>query len=187
MTLIYTKTQKGHDEVVERTGGLTPRVRRLLIFIDGKRTDEQLQAMVGDAAFAESIELLKASGYIEELSGVAAPVAEAVPVVEAMPAATATAPPATAPPATAAAPSASADPRVLDLARKLMLNSLSDYTGPLKYRALMQRIRDETTAKGLKQLAEEWYEAVNDNPAASFAVDELKHQIVDALEGHPHH
>lgn len=175
MTLIYTKTQKGHDEVGARTGGLTPRVRRLLIFIDGKRTSEQLQAMVGDTSFNESMELLRASGYIEELSGAAPAVAEAAPVA------------AEASPAVATAAPASVDPRVLDVARKLMLNSLSDYTGPLKYRALMQRIRDESTVRGLRQLAEEWYEAVNDNPAASFAVDELKHQIVDALEGHPHH
>ncbi|MBI1907396.1 MAG: hypothetical protein HYS20_14365 [Rhodocyclales bacterium] len=178
MTLIYTKTQKGHDEVGARTGGLTPRVRRLLIFIDGKRTNEQLQAMVGDASVAESIELLRASGYIEELSGAAPAAAEAVAAVaQATPIAAAT-----------AAPSSTAvDPRVLDVAHKLMLNSLSDYTGPLKYRALMQRIREESTINGLKQLTEEWYEAVNDNPAASFAVDELKHQILDTLNGHPHH
>lgn len=178
MTLIYTKTQKGHDEVVARTGGLSPRVRRLLIFIDGKRTSDQLQAMVGDASLTDSIELLRASGYIEELSGTAPAAAEAAPdEAEAAPAAA----------PVASSPATSADPRVLDVARKLMLNSLSDYTGPLKYRALMQRIRDESTAKGLMQLTEEWYQAVNDNPAASFAVDELKHQIVDALEGHPHH
>lgn len=178
MTLIYTKTQKGHDEVGARTGGLTPRVRRLLIFIDGKRTNEQLQAMVGDASVAESIELLRASGYIEELSGAAPAASEAV-------AAAAQATPIAA--ATAAPLSTAVDPRVLDVAHKLMLNSLSDYTGPLKYRALMQRIREESTINGLKQLTEEWYEAVNDNPAASFAVDELKHQILDTLNGHPHH
>jgi hypothetical protein len=178
LTLIYTKTQKGQDEVGARTGGLTPRVRRLLIFIDGKRTTEQLKAMVGEASFAESMELLSASGYIEALSGAAPEAAEVAATVAQAASAAATSPPPQA---------ATEDPRVLDVAHKLMLNSLSDYTGPIKYRALMQRIREASTTQGLRQLIDEWYEAVNDNPSASFAVDELKHQIMDTLDGHPHH
>lgn len=181
MTLIYAKTRKGHDEMVERTGGLTLRVRRLLIFIDGKHTNEELQAMAGGVSFTESIEFLRASGYIEELSKVAMVVAEIDADAETEVEFETEAVPTT---ATVTTPT-DADPQVRDVVRELMLNSLSEYTGSLKYRALMRRIRHEITTEGLRQLSDEWYEAINDNPDASLVAEELKTRILDVLEGLP--
>jgi hypothetical protein len=45
MSVIFTKTQKGTEEMTNRSGGLTPRVRRVLIMIDGKRSVDDLRAM----------------------------------------------------------------------------------------------------------------------------------------------
>lgn len=42
MDVVFTKTSKGIEEMEKRTAGLTPRVRRVLIMIDGKRTMEAL-------------------------------------------------------------------------------------------------------------------------------------------------
>jgi hypothetical protein len=47
LTVIYAKTQKGLTEMESRSGEIGPRVRRLLIFVDGKRSVDQLKAMVG--------------------------------------------------------------------------------------------------------------------------------------------
>ena len=38
MGVIFAKTRKGHEEIETRSGGLSPRVRRVLIFVDGKRS-----------------------------------------------------------------------------------------------------------------------------------------------------
>ena len=46
MGVVFAKTQKGHDEIATKAGGLTPRVRRVLIFVDGKRSVEELRTML---------------------------------------------------------------------------------------------------------------------------------------------
>ena len=38
MGIVFAKTRKGQDEIATKAGGLSPRVRRVLIFVDGKRT-----------------------------------------------------------------------------------------------------------------------------------------------------
>ena len=46
MGVVFAKTRKGLDEIASRSGGLKPRERRLLIFIDGKRPLDELQRML---------------------------------------------------------------------------------------------------------------------------------------------
>jgi len=169
LTVIYAKTQKGLTEMESRSGEIGPRVRRLLIFVDGKRSVDQLKAMVGEASLEESLELLQSGGFIEVVESAAGSgaLAAVVPTVT----------------ATVAGDGQELDERHLDMARKLMVNSLRDFTGPMKYRALMQKVADGATAADLGALVDEWYEAVNDNPAASFAVDDIRSNIVAALEG----
>ena len=48
MAVIFTKTERGHAEITSRAGGLSPRVRRVLIFVDGKRTVAELRDMLLD-------------------------------------------------------------------------------------------------------------------------------------------
>ena len=36
MGVVFAKTRKGQDEIATKAGGLSPRVRRVLIFVDGK-------------------------------------------------------------------------------------------------------------------------------------------------------
>jgi len=42
---VFRKTPKGVDEVQHRSGKLTPRQRRILIMVDGKRTVEELREL----------------------------------------------------------------------------------------------------------------------------------------------
>ena len=41
-TSIYDKTAKGREEIATRRDGLAPRLRSLLVLIDGRRTEEEL-------------------------------------------------------------------------------------------------------------------------------------------------
>lgn len=46
MGVVFAKTPKGHEELTAKSGGLSPRQRRVLIFVDGKRTVEELRGML---------------------------------------------------------------------------------------------------------------------------------------------
>jgi len=73
---IYRKTQRGAGEVRDSKMKLGPRVRTMLILIDGTIAESTLKedgARVG--APADFLEQLLASGLIERVEGTAAPVA----------------------------------------------------------------------------------------------------------------
>src|SRR5471030_2511250 len=57
-TAIYDKTDKGRNEIATRSQHLAPRLRTLLLLIDGRRSEQELLASVAglglsDAALAE--------------------------------------------------------------------------------------------------------------------------------------
>ena len=72
MGVVFAKTQKGHDEIATKAGGLTPRVRRVLIFVDGKRSVEELRTMLLADDLQHTLGILEEEGYIEfhDLTGV---------------------------------------------------------------------------------------------------------------------
>ncbi len=72
MGVVFAKTQKGHDEIATKAGGLSPRVRRILIFVDGKRSVEELRSMLLADDLQHTLGMLEEEGYIEfhDLTGV---------------------------------------------------------------------------------------------------------------------
>jgi hypothetical protein len=63
--LIYVKTQKGVDEINQRSHGLSPRARQVLILLDGKRSiDDVTDMLPGDETLA-LLDDLFAGGFIE--------------------------------------------------------------------------------------------------------------------------
>ena len=68
MGVVFAKTPKGHDEITSKAGGLTPRVRRVLIFVDGKRTLEDLRGMLQSDDLQHTLGMLEEDGYIEVAS-----------------------------------------------------------------------------------------------------------------------
>jgi hypothetical protein len=73
--LVLVKTQKGNDEVVTRKHGLSPRVRQLLILMDGNRNFAALAKMVGPKDAVAYAMALESEGFAARVS---APVPEAV-------------------------------------------------------------------------------------------------------------
>jgi hypothetical protein len=96
MPTIFRKTAKGLSEVQTRAFRLPPRLRSLLIVVDGKRSDAELAALLPQAG--ESLQALAEQGFIEA----AAQAAPATPP-PAPPPPPPPAPPAPAPSRTAAA------------------------------------------------------------------------------------
>lgn len=61
---VYNKTALAHEELTTRSHGLSPRLRQLLILIDGQRTEEQLVRLIPRAEFDEYLPMLEAGGFI---------------------------------------------------------------------------------------------------------------------------
>lgn len=79
MAITYRKTAKGVAEIETRAHRLTPRMRSALIFVDGKRSDTELAAMIQQQA-TETLHALAGQGFIEVLTVSSAPApAAAVP------------------------------------------------------------------------------------------------------------
>ena len=69
MAVIFAKTRKGHAEIETRAGGLNPRVRRVLIFVDGKRPVEELRGMLQSDDLQHTLGMLEEEGFIEMTPG----------------------------------------------------------------------------------------------------------------------
>lgn len=149
---LLAKTEKGRDAMARRAPELLPRLRSLLILVDGKRSLAELEKL-GDGlgGGAALVEQLLAHGWVAERD-LSAPFQESVPYVDSQPFPVAS----PSPPA-----NATAVPAVPSLpfpdARRLVARFINDSVGPMgeptairveacktpaELRALLPRIRD---------------------------------------------
>lgn len=61
---VFQKTGKGADELRTRRHGLSPRLRQLLILVDGKRDFAELSRMLPGAELAEHLAQLERGGFV---------------------------------------------------------------------------------------------------------------------------
>jgi hypothetical protein len=67
MTKVFDKTEKGREEIATRKYHLSPRVRSLLVMIDGKQNaDELLKKVAGIGLTEQAIADLLQDGFIKE-------------------------------------------------------------------------------------------------------------------------
>lgn len=72
MGTVYRKSPKGVIEIETRAHRLTPRVRSVLIMVDGKRGDDELRAVIPQQV-DESLQFLLDNGFIEVAGAVESP------------------------------------------------------------------------------------------------------------------
>lgn len=149
MGVIFAKTAKGQEELTTKTGGLTPRQRRVLIFVDGKRSVEELRGMLQSDDLQHTLGLLEEDGFIElaavttAAGGKAPPPAEPLPSVNAF----------------RELPE-SPDPIALQQARNFMINTLNAFVGVVGTSSLLTRIEQAKTHADLRGMFDEWYHAL---------------------------
>ena len=138
MGVVFAKTRKGQDEIATKAGGLSPRVRRVLIFVDGKRSVDDMRAMLQSDDLQHTLGMLEEEGYIE-LSG----------VIDAA----STLKPPSGPLASITAftdlPS-DPDPLRLQQARNFMTNTLNAFVGSLGNSSLLDRIEKSESHADLR-------------------------------------
>ena len=148
MGVVFAKTPKGQDEIATKAGGLTPRVRRVLIFIDGKRTVDDLRGMLQSDDLQHTLGLLEEAGYIE-LRCLNGPGGQPVALQAQLPSIT----------AFRDLPAAT-DPVDLQRARNFMTNTLNAFNGALGTSSLLDRIEAARDHAGLRLLYDEWYHTI---------------------------
>lgn len=149
---LLAKTEKGRDAIARRVPELVPRLRSMLILVDGKRTVGELDklgaALGGGLALLEQ---LAAQGWVGPADGSAAP-----PFVDTQPFLASAPTPAT---ATAPAPIAAEPepaPRVVATlpfadARRLVVRFINDAAGPMGEQTAI-RVESCKTAADLQAL-----------------------------------
>lgn len=177
MGVIFAKTAKGHEEIEKRTGrgtGLSPRVRRVLIFVDGRRSVDELRGMLAADDLTHTLGLLEEEGFIEMVAGGAAPVPDA---------AGAQAPvPAPLPSITAFRPLESGDdPMNLAKARNFMTNTLNVFVGSLGASSLLDRIQSAGNLLELRALFDEWFFAVVSSRDGKREAEALRTKLLDVI------
>lgn len=118
---VFVKTDQGRDALTSRPAGLGPRLRSLLIMVDGKRSVGDLDKLLGsDGAAAPLLEQLATEGWIES----SAPLTTAPAVAAVDTPAVVAEGPATLPPPTA-------DALPFPEARRLVVRFINDQLGPM--------------------------------------------------------
>lgn len=156
----FTKTRKGLEEIDSRSGGLHPRVRRLLILIDGRRSTDELATLLNDPRFEETLAVLRDGGYVDiELAAEPAP-----------------APAAVLPPPAGVAGAASGGAQ-LEVARNFMMNTLKTFNGPYSKLSLMQRIHACSSREELQALFDDWLRSISETRSGRQRADELSARL----------
>lgn len=153
---IYTKTPRGVGEIANRSGAIGQRARRVLILIDGLRSDEALRALSGDGELDATLARLRDAGFISAVSQPEATVAD-----------------------TSATPPADAQDTSQNLqkARNFMINTLRAFHGHYSKLGLIKRIEGSQQRAELEALFDEWRASITENRADLKRVDELTNQL----------
>lgn len=138
MATIYRKTDKGRAEIDTRAFRLAPRLRSALILVDGKRTSDELAAMLPQQP-AETLQALVTDGFIEVLMTTAAPTPRP-----------AAGPPAGAPKAAAAPPK----DRDLKTLQRDLVHALNDTVGSMMAEPLALRIEKVLNIEAMPHMLE---------------------------------
>ncbi len=143
----FTKTEKGQDEIRNRTHRLSPKLRQMLVLVDGtKPIGELVAAAASLGGDATVLELLVRDGFIAPIDGPAA--AAPAPARSNVPPAV---PAAAAPPAAAPAPD---DPAKVSAAKMAMRSYIKLAAGMLEARALNKLVDGvHSTDEALRCLA----------------------------------
>lgn len=169
MTVVFAKTALGLDEINRRGGGLTPRQRRVLILIDGRRSVAELRELVQSDDLQHTLGLLEETGYVElaatlDVTGAAAPAFGELPSI------------------TAFGPlPAELDPLRLQQARNFMANTIKAFVGALGASSLLLRIEGAVDHQGLRLLFDEWYHAVVSSREGRREAEALRGKLLQVI------
>lgn len=171
MGVIFAKTAKGQEEVATKSGGLTPRQRRVLIMVDGKRSVDELREMLQADDLQHTLGLLEEDGHIamasirEAVSGELKP-----PPAEGLPSITAFRPEPDPPNA-----------KDMDMARNFMQNTLKTFCGPFAHLDIVERAFAAKTHFELRLQFDAWFHAIVQTREGKRRAEELRTMLLKVI------
>lgn len=166
MSVLFAKTPKGLEEITLRAGGLTPRERRVLIMIDGKRTVDEIRAMALADDLSHTLGLLEERGYIELAQ-------QALPATAAdggLPAIT-----------TFREIPPTPNPKDLEMAKNFIMNTLKTFCGPQTHLTIVENTFAARTHDELRDQFGPWYNAIIETYAGRRRAEELREQLLKVI------
>lgn len=173
MGAVFVKTAKGQAELTARSGALTPRARRALILVDGKRTVADLAALIQSETLRNTLGQLEEDGFIEYVEAFASKPAPVAPAATPAPAARSE-------PPTSAQPIA-VDPKRLRQARLLMSEALHNFVGGGGSKGILQRIAAAQSLEDLHAVHEDWLHLLSASLESPWEVSSLRDQLARVL------
>ncbi len=167
--VVFHKTAKGVEEMEKRSHGLSPKVRRVLIMIDGKRSVDALREMALADDLTHTIGALEEEGFIEVVAIAAAGGLTPAP---AGPLPSITAFKDEPPPA---------DPMRLQLSRNFMANTINAFCGSLGNSALLERLEAAHSLADLRLCFDEWYQAIVTSRDGRREAEALRSKLLDTI------
>lgn len=167
---VCAKTPKGQEEVERRAHGLSPRLRQMLIMIDGRRDLAALQAVFPPDLVPGLVQQLVDGGFVRIQEVVpTAPPARPVPPRAA---------PASAPAPLAGVAAGEEDP--FELAQTFMINLARRILG-IAGDGIVAKLRQAQDIDGLRALYLEWRNTIKQAPDGLLRLRELEKKLSKVL------
>lgn len=169
MGVVFAKTANGQDEIASRSGGLSPRVRRVLILVDGRKTVTELRDLVAADDLTHTLGALEELGLIEVRKAASAngggdESAGPLPSITAfreLP--------------------ADRQPKELEMARNFMLNTLKTFSSIHAPVSLMTSIHGAKTHEELRAHYPAWYRLIVDSRSGRRRAEDLRNDLLKVL------
>ncbi|TXH60074.1 MAG: hypothetical protein E6Q84_05255 [Thiothrix sp.] len=188
MNAVFIKTPKGREEIESKAGGLSLLTRRVLIFLDGKRTLREVQALPKIDDVEHIIQNLEQAGYIQLISPESAPKNAQASTPSANPLlnnqVNTNGVPAFIPPARNGnfrpLPERY-DAAQLKMAKNFMANTLNAFVGTFGASALINRIERCETHEALREVYDDWLKAIMGTKQGKKDAENLKTKLLEVL------
>lgn len=171
MTATYVKTSSGAQEIENRSGALTPKERRVLIVIDGKRSLEEVQAMTMAEDLAHTLAKLEEAGFIAAVggggsgSGGAATRESSAPATE----------------VTFRKLPESLDSKDLEMAKNFIINTLKTFCGPMSHLTIVEATFSASTHEQVRAQYAAWREAISESWNGRRNLEDLSKQLLKVI------
>jgi hypothetical protein len=170
MSIVFAKSTRGQQEIQQRSGELTPRVRRLLILVDGKRSVDELRQVFPADDLTHSLGLLEETGLIEmltdaSLAGPSGTTAQRASL-------------------TAFRTLAGGDPANLEnlgKARHFMSNTINSFVGTVGTSTLLERIEQTQSHSELRATYDDWYYAIVTSRDGRREAEALRAKLLEVI------
>lgn len=188
MNAVFIKTPKGREEIESKAGGLSLITRRVLIFLDGKRTLREIQTLPKIDDVEQIIRNLESAGYIQLVSSESTTTGSQASPQSANPLLANRSNPNILPAFIPPARNGNFRPlpehhdaAQFKMAKNFMTNTLNAFVGTFGSSALISRIDRCENHEALREIYADWLNAIMGTKQGKKDLENLKTKLLEVL------